>query len=134
MVDRADMFLDDLDADLTAEPAPAPKPKKEEKAKVKPLYDTSQYSSNENEIRVSGSSGILNADVFYRKKEKFIESQKKPALINLLTRLNIKYDKWSSTTKGDDPVQVEAFRTKAWDVLKDNPRLKLKGGSHWFKK
>jgi len=134
--DRVEELFDDMDADLVAEPAaaaapapePAPKPKKEETAKVKKLYETSQYSSNENEIRIFGSS-----DVFFRKKEKFIESQKKPALINLLNKLGINYNKWSSTTKGDSQISVQAFRTKAWDILKDNPRLKLKGGSHWFK-
>jgi DNA repair exonuclease SbcCD ATPase subunit len=115
--------VDEFEIPELPEPEPVPAPGKE-----KPLYTTSEYISSKNEITLLG-----NSNVFYRNKEQFIEKQEKPALINLLTNLNIDYTKWSSTTKGDKERPLKAFRTKAWDVLKDNPRLKLKGGSHWFK-
>jgi hypothetical protein len=134
--DRVENFFDDTEADLAVEPAPAPapepaaapKPKKEETAKVKKLYETSQYSSDAEKITL-----IDNDFVYFRNKEQFIKSQNKATLVDLLDKLNIDYKKWSSTTKGDNETNVKAFRTKAFEILKDNPRLKLKGGTHWFK-
>ena len=144
--ERTDDFLGDMERDLlegaeplpvpepVPEPAPkpAPKPKKEETATEEPLFKTSEYSSTGTKIT------MVNAlDTFYfRNKEQFIENQSKPALIYLLNKLDIKYNKWSSTTKGDkdNVIALKAFRTKAWDELKDNPKLKLRTGTHWFKK
>ena len=136
--DRKEEILRDLEEEFKptpvpepvaeAVPKPAPKPKKEETAKETPLFKSTEYTSTGTKIT------LLNGTDYYRNREQFIDKQSKTELIILLDKLNINYNKWSSTTKGDDPVQVKAFRTKAWDVLKDNPRLKLKGGNHWFKK
>jgi hypothetical protein len=136
--DRKEEILRDLEEEFKLKPAtesvpvpapkPAPKPKKEETAKETPLFKSTEYTSTATKIT------LLNGTDYYRNREQFIDKQSKIELENLLKRLNINYSKWSSTTKGDNEVNVKAFRTKAWDVLKDNPRLKLKGGSHWFKK
>lgn len=137
--DRVEQLFDDMDADLVAEPAPepapepvpepapAPAPKTDETMTEKPLYKTGEYTSTANKIE------LLNGTVYYRTKEQFINKQNKTALVNLLDKLNIDYKKWSSTTKGDNETNVKAFRTKAFEVLKDNPKLKLKGGRPWFK-
>jgi hypothetical protein len=103
------------------------KPKTDETMTEKPLYKTTEYTSTTNKIT------LLNGTDYFRNKELFIEKQIKVALVNLLTKLNIDYSKWSVITKGGNETNVKAFRTKAFEVLKDNPRLKLKGGRSWFK-
>jgi hypothetical protein len=103
------------------------KPKTDETMTEKPLYKTTEYTSTTNKIT------LLNGTDYFRNKEQFIEKQSKVALVNLLTKLNIDYSKWSVITKGGNETNVKAFRTKAFEVLKDNPRLKLKGGRSWFK-
>jgi hypothetical protein len=134
----AEMFEADADGKIDDtikpvdffEPMPIPniKPKKDDTMTEKPLYKTTEYTSNANKIE------LTNGDIYYRNKEQFIDKQSKIALTKLLTKLDIDYTKWSSTTKGTNISNVKAFRTTAWDILKDNPRLTLLRGTHWFKK
>jgi hypothetical protein len=129
--DRTEEIFRDLREEITPETVPEPVLESESPVSIpkeKPLYKTTEYTSNANKIE------LTNGDVYYRNKEQFIEKQSKIALTKLLTKLDIDFNKWSATTKGSNEANVKAFRTKAWDILKDNPKLKLKGGNHWFKK
>jgi hypothetical protein len=133
MVDRADMFLDDLDADLTAEPAPAPapspapapKPKKEDIVVADKLPYTQSLTDQ--------TTLVWNGIRFSRTRSTFLKNNTKAEAVSLLNTLGINSNEWSSVTRGTSRANVKAFKEKAYDEFLINPRLLTVRNAKWFK-